>query len=166
MANQMYSSFNDINSEALDETPFSQDIFGIEPFPWDFDKAVVDTAPGRTGRYTQKNSTLYQPLGVDNYEFRVLSISPDANSSPIRCTLRKTSFINEGTAASNNALSYCWGDPNVRSEIFLNDVQTTATTNLYDALWQLRAIKITKSGLMQFASIRKIRQSAVCRYGS
>jgi hypothetical protein len=81
-------------------------------------------------------------LDVDNYEFRVLSISPDTNSSPIRCTLRKTPLINEGTAASYNALSYCWGDPNVRSEIFVNDVQTAVTTNLYDALWQLRALKI------------------------
>jgi hypothetical protein len=38
------------------------------------------------------------------YEFRVLSISLDANRSPIRCTLRKTSLIDQGTVPIYNAI--------------------------------------------------------------
>jgi hypothetical protein len=104
--------------------------------------ALGNPVPGEGLNGSQEASTLYEPLDVDNYEFRVLSISPDANNSPIRCTLRKTSLINERTAASYNALSYCWGDPNFRLKIFVNGVQMAVTVNLYDATWQLRALKI------------------------
>jgi hypothetical protein len=109
---------------------------------------------GVEGRLTQREEriarmveeeqagNLYEHLDVDNYEFRILSISPGANNSPIRCNLRKTSLINEGTASSYSALSYCWGDHRTRLNILVNNVQTTVTTNLYDALWQLRALKI------------------------
>lgn len=89
-----------------------------------------------------KTRIAYEPLDVDFYEFRVLEILPDPDDSPIRCALRKTSLIEEGTSATYNALSYCWGNPYITASIFINDVPTAVTTNLRNALWQLRALGI------------------------
>ena len=87
-------------------------------------------------------STFYEPLDADNYEFRVLSILPDEIISPIRCNLRKTSLIDQGTVPTYSALSYCWGDPDIRVPILVNDAHTTVTMNLYTAIWYLRELKI------------------------
>ena len=83
----------------------------------------------------------YEPLDVENYEIRMLTILPTTLDSIVRCTLEKTSLINPTKYA---ALSYCWGDPNTRTKIFVNNVEITVTTNLADALQQLRLLGVTR----------------------
>ncbi|KAE9373900.1 heterokaryon incompatibility, partial [Stipitochalara longipes BDJ] len=50
-----------------------------------------------------------------------------------------------------NALSYCWGDANVTTGIFVNGLETQVTKNLADALLQLRAI-----------GVRRVWADAIC----
>ncbi|MCJ1396681.1 hypothetical protein MMC18_009573 [Xylographa bjoerkii] len=81
----------------------------------------------------------YEPLDVDSYEIRILIILPDPPESAVRCTLEKFSLLNP---VPYTALSYCWGDPNITTDIHVNGSKTPITTNLADALQYLRKIGV------------------------
>lgn len=84
----------------------------------------------------------YEPLDVESYEIRMLSILPaTSHDSIMKCTLEKTSLIGPTKYV---ALSYCWGDPNITTKIFVNDLEVTVTANLADALQQLRLLGVTR----------------------
>jgi len=84
----------------------------------------------------------YEPLDADFYEFRILRILPDSDSSTIYCLLKKTSLIEQSRKATYTALSYCWGDPIVTEKIYVNSVLVAITENLCSALWWLRHLEI------------------------
>ena len=86
----------------------------------------------------------YEPLGVDTYEIRMLTIlpvPPDSLNLVVRCTMETRNLINP---IQYDALSYCWGDPTATTKIFVNDIETDVTINLADALYHLRKLGISK----------------------
>jgi hypothetical protein len=83
----------------------------------------------------------YETLDTSKGEVRLLTIhqrdkdaSPD---EPIKCTLSHV-FLDAGP--KYQALSYVWGDPNIRSSILLNGQEISITQNLYEALQRLTHI--------------------------
>jgi hypothetical protein len=83
----------------------------------------------------------YEPLDVESYEIRMLTILPGAPDSTIRCTLEKTNLI---TPSKYAALSYCWGELNITTNICVNNVEVAVTVNLADALQRLRLLGVTR----------------------
>jgi hypothetical protein len=83
----------------------------------------------------------YEPLDVESYEIRMLTILPATPDSIVRCTLEKTNLISPAKYA---ALSYCWGDPNITTNICINNVEIAVTVNLADALQKLRLLGVTR----------------------
>jgi hypothetical protein len=53
---------------------------------------------------TRLTGLVYEPLDVENYEFRILTILPGPPATAIRCNLTKASLIRPGDFT---ALSYC-----------------------------------------------------------
>lgn len=88
---------------------------------------------------TRVTEVVYEPLDVENYEFRILTILPGLPTSTVRCNLTKASLIRPGDFA---ALSSCWGDPNAKDSIVINGTSAEVTVNLRDALLQLRSMGI------------------------
>jgi hypothetical protein len=68
--------------------------------------------------------------------FRLLSLLPGLDNSPIECTLRHTR--RSAPFQPYEALSYAWGDPNLTSEILVNGLPLSITRNLEHALRSLR----------------------------
>lgn len=85
--------------------------------------------------------SFYEPLDLESYEIRMLTLLPGPPGSVVRCTLEKTFLINPTKYA---ALSYCWGDPKAATNIIVNDVEYPVTVNLADALHQLRSLNVTR----------------------
>ena len=82
--------------------------------------------------------TIYSPLNTARNEIRLLEIRPrhsdDAQQQP---TLR-LSVHSLDDAPVYQALSYVWGDPKQTKPVTVDGHQTPVTTNLFDALLQLR----------------------------
>jgi hypothetical protein len=95
--------------------------------------AVSDKDPAKPSIYTT--------LDIERYEIRILTLLPGTSEFDVKWRLVKTSLINRTKYA---ALSYCWGDPNVTTEIIVNDIATPVTINLADALRQLRRIGVSR----------------------
>lgn len=83
----------------------------------------------------------YDPLDSESYEIRVLTITPSTPESDMKCTMEIASLINPISYA---ALSYCWGDPAITTDIFVNGIKTAVTSNLADALQHLRKLGVCK----------------------
>ena len=81
----------------------------------------------------------YEPLEVDNYEIRLLTILPGLPGSIVRCTMKSTNLISPIKYA---ALSYCWGDATITTNIFVNEIEIQVTVNLADALQHLRKLGV------------------------
>ena len=80
---------------------------------------------------------LYRQLSKDTRRIRTLTILPSADQSAIvESTLVERDLDDEET--EYDALSYCWGDPEVTTPIIVNGRKMEVTTNLEDALRQLR----------------------------
>jgi Heterokaryon incompatibility protein (HET) len=82
-----------------------------------------------------KNEELYTALDIEDYQIRILTILPDSNDSPLRCRLTTMSLLYPKPYV---ALSYCWGDPDLRGPIDVNGFEFMVTVNLSYALRQLR----------------------------
>ncbi|KAH8789018.1 heterokaryon incompatibility protein-domain-containing protein [Hyaloscypha sp. PMI_1271] len=85
--------------------------------------------------------SIYEPLDIEIYEIRILTILPGQPGSVVECTLRKTSLID---SVKYVALSYCWGDESITTEILVNNIVTSVTSNLADALEHMRDQNITR----------------------
>lgn len=83
----------------------------------------------------------YSKLDYARREIRLLEIHKDDDNSLVCCTTRTLS-LNDIT--NLNALSYCWGDPNVTAPIMVNDHVMNITINLEKALRQLRRSDVFK----------------------
>lgn len=79
----------------------------------------------------------YYPLNTDRNEIRFLTLLPTGSDETtiVRCSLEHVSLINP---PEYRALSYCWGDPTVTTEIIINKTPVQVTTNLESALRHLR----------------------------
>ena len=118
----------------------------------------------------------YEPLYLDDYEIRLLTILPGPLTSTVRCTMEKASLINP---VKYTALSYCWGDTTITEGVFVNGVEIPATINLVDALQYLRSLGVStvwadaicinqndkqEKGL-QIRNMRQIYSKAYMTYG-
>jgi hypothetical protein len=75
----------------------------------------------------------YTPLAASENEIRVLTILPLSSTGEHRTTL---SHIPLSEDSNYEALSYCWGDPNVTKTLYVGEQEFQATQNLYAALRQ------------------------------
>jgi len=81
-------------------------------------------------------SLVYRPLRVAYSEIRLLTLlRADNFSEPIRCTLHNISL---DLRPKFEALSYCWGQPEIREQIQLDEHCIEVTVNLESALRYLR----------------------------
>jgi hypothetical protein len=79
----------------------------------------------------------YASLDSDQADsFRLLSLLPGLDNSPIECALRHTR--RSAPFQPYEALSYAWGDPNLTGEILVNGLPFSITRNLEHALRSLR----------------------------
>ena len=83
----------------------------------------------------------HESLDVDDYEIRMLTILPGSPGSIVRCTMQKTNLISPIKYA---ALSYCWGDETITTDILVNEIEIQVTVNLADALQHLRKLGIRR----------------------
>jgi hypothetical protein len=82
-------------------------------------------------------TTDYRALAAAKNEIRLLEILPSHDQSSIICCRLKHVSLNEPPAYE--ALSYCWGNAEDTETIKLNGSRFSATTNLVNALRQLRS---------------------------
>ncbi|KAH7323241.1 heterokaryon incompatibility protein-domain-containing protein [Stachybotrys elegans] len=82
--------------------------------------------------------SLYEPLIEATDEVRLLKILPaqDCNDDRVSCLMYKT--LLPSISLKYAALSYVWGDPSVTEEIMVNGTLMAVTTNLANALRELR----------------------------
>ncbi|KAL2821423.1 heterokaryon incompatibility protein-domain-containing protein [Aspergillus cavernicola] len=80
-------------------------------------------------------SFTYSSLNPDRVEIRLLTIAPDKNESPVRCTLQTVSL---NRPPQFEALSYVWGTVVEKVEISVDNIPFQVTTNLEAALKCLR----------------------------
>jgi hypothetical protein len=85
--------------------------------------------------------SLYEPLDIESYEVRMISLYPGSPGSIIKCALKKRSLVNP---PRYTALSYCWGDERIQRDIIVNNIRTPVTVNLEEALQQLRRMNVTR----------------------
>lgn len=84
---------------------------------------------------------MYQPLDRSQREIRILYLLPGKYDDPVRCELHTVSLSNK---PGYEALSYSWGDQNVRHPIEVDGEEAYITTNLYNALRRLRLAEKTQ----------------------
>jgi len=86
----------------------------------------------------------YQDLDESSDEIRLIKLNPGTGDQSISCSLMHTSL--NDLRLPYEALSYCWGDPRNRQDIFLHLSETdkiskstlSIASNLYSALKSLR----------------------------
>ena len=80
----------------------------------------------------------YSPRDFEVNEIRILTLLPEVTEA-IHCTLEHVSLINPPEYV---ALSYCWRDPTITTEIRINDKAAQVTCSLESTLRHLRGKKI------------------------
>lgn len=76
---------------------------------------------------------VYSPLGTR--EIRVITLLPDADYKPIRCTLEHVSLDEE---PEYEALSYTWGPDEINAALLINGKSVGVRRNLLCALYHFR----------------------------
>lgn len=84
---------------------------------------------------------MYQPLNRSQREIRILYLLPGEYDDPVRCELHAVSLSDK---PGYEALSYSWGNQNVRHPIEVDGEETYITTNLYNVLRRLRLAETTR----------------------
>ncbi|KAL5312914.1 hypothetical protein ACEPPN_019340 [Leptodophora sp. 'Broadleaf-Isolate-01'] len=77
----------------------------------------------------------YKSLNSDLNQIRLLALLPGDETSMVHCSVQHVSLVNP---PSYTALSYCWGDPLITTDIVINEKLAPVTTNLESALRSLR----------------------------
>lgn len=85
--------------------------------------------------------SLYGALDVDNYEIRLLILQPEQEGSVLECELKTVNLL---LVNDFSTLSYCWGDPTLTHEILVNNILTSVTQNLENALQRLWELCVTR----------------------
>lgn len=78
---------------------------------------------------------IWTPLEQERREIRLLTLCPGAFEKEIQCKLRIVSLDQHPNYV---ALSYCWGDPNDRDTISINERTISVTNSLATALKYMR----------------------------
>ena len=99
---------------------------------------------------SQTESRLYKPLNNTGHELRVIGIEPGAYGDDVRGTLIVTqvpgkpirqsvkSLLRAKKPLPYEAISYCWGDPQKRTDLQLNGRSISAPASAVDALRRFR----------------------------
>ncbi|KAM0553088.1 hypothetical protein ACHAPJ_007636 [Fusarium lateritium] len=103
----------------------SKGYLGSEP------ASAVTAATGQL----RHRSLRYQQLEPRQRQIRILHLLPGQSSDPVRCELHTVSLSSNPVY---QALSYSWGDPHDCRAIEVDSKETDITSNLYNALRQLR----------------------------
>jgi hypothetical protein len=79
---------------------------------------------------------IYQCLAEDTREIRLLKLLPNEDfNAKVECLIYKVSLQ---SGPSYVALSYAWGDPEIKASILVNGTELMVTTNLESGLRQIR----------------------------
>lgn len=78
---------------------------------------------------------IWSTLKQERQEIRLLTLCPGAFEQEIQCKLRIVSLDRHPNYV---ALSYCWGDPNSRDTISINEQKISVTRSLATALKYMR----------------------------
>ncbi|KAF2441983.1 hypothetical protein P171DRAFT_474502 [Karstenula rhodostoma CBS 690.94] len=81
------------------------------------------------------NTVVYDDSPLRSNEIRLVKVLPGEWTDPIHCELQRTSLSDH---PKYYTLSYVWGSPRARREIFLNGRPFAVTVNLQSALRHLR----------------------------
>ncbi|KAI0107174.1 heterokaryon incompatibility protein-domain-containing protein [Nemania sp. FL0031] len=84
----------------------------------------------------------YSPLEESKSEIRLLELHPGNPDDDINCTVRHVTLAN---ALDFTALSYTWGNPEIRKAISVGGQTLEVTINLFDALRHLRSPQKTRT---------------------
>ncbi|RDW84234.1 hypothetical protein BP6252_01824 [Coleophoma cylindrospora] len=76
---------------------------------------------------------------IGSWELRILTLRPGREGTTVICEMQRVSLLSDFSYA---ALSYCWGDQSITSNIIVNNVLVPVTTNLEAALQQLRMMGV------------------------
>jgi hypothetical protein len=101
---------------------------------------MADTVPpGSEGDIPSKKTGIghyYSPLpAISSGNIRLVYINPGESTADLVCTLIQ---VNLDEAPPYEALSYCWGDPAITEQIFLDNRRISVTKNCHSALSRLR----------------------------
>lgn len=81
------------------------------------------------------NPSLYSPLDITAAEIRVIHLLPGNTRDPIRTAIRTVSLDD---TPQYEALSYVWGSPQNKKQIYVEDQIFDVSINLEAALRALR----------------------------
>lgn len=87
------------------------------------------------------SSQTYQYEMLKPGQIRLINLQPDPDiHAPVRCTLRSISLdhYEYDTIDNYTALSYVWGDGNIRRAVYIGDAQLHITASLDMALRHMR----------------------------
>lgn len=81
----------------------------------------------------------YKPLAPERKEFRLLTVSPGDRSpdNVVQCSIKHES-LSSGPIPRYETISYCWGNPKLRSQIILNGTVLDVPASTEEALRWLR----------------------------
>jgi hypothetical protein len=79
----------------------------------------------------------YEPLSSSHKEIRVLTVAPASDNGIVECTMKRVSLLDEPVPAYET-ISYCWGQPQARSNIRLNGHSTLVPASSEAALRRMR----------------------------
>ena len=97
---------------------------------------LLDKFPNGEHPVSDVASSIYSPLNQETRSIRLVSIEKGSQDSALRANLLQVSLDNP---LSYEALSYIWGGKSNPGLLKLNGHEMTITSNLQDALMQLRS---------------------------
>ncbi|KAH8732076.1 heterokaryon incompatibility protein-domain-containing protein, partial [Phaeosphaeriaceae sp. PMI808] len=80
-------------------------------------------------------NSIYKPLQDPQREIRLLQLLPGYGAIPIQCILL---HFNLDSLPQYEAISYTWGDPNIKNQVCINGKFFDTMGNSRDALYELR----------------------------
>ena len=107
---------------------------------------------GHTTATTIRNVYTDHSLAPGSHEIRLVHLLPGEGEALIECNFRVTKLDH---AASFEALSYVWGDQNIKHTVLVNGISFQVGQNLFDALTTLRKPDSTRTLWIDAISINQ-----------
>lgn len=86
----------------------------------------------------EEKRTYYTALAHGSKEFRLITILAGENDCPVECLLSSADLGDE-LVPKYETISYCWGDPNDRCNILVNDISLLVPLSAAEALRRVRS---------------------------